>query len=120
MIDDELEVVRNVVLNFEYKIQNHVKDSIKAIIEQYPSMSIHISTECVTIVDHVDGEQIDYLMYIEEETVNIEATKQGVSIGYLSEEDELYTKYIEMLQPVIDVSRTFFSWDGREFVTNIR
>lgn len=119
-IQEEVEAIGKVVKTFERNVKNYVIGSIDAAIQKNPTMSITIEKDHIIISDYIDGEQVDYLVYIDDHVTNIEATKQGFSIGYLEHDNETYIKYKEIIKPIEDVYRTYFSWDGQEFVTNLK
>jgi hypothetical protein len=120
MIEEELKKIEKVVNAFEKKAKEYITSSMNKAIEQYPSINIVINDKHFIISDFVDGEQVDYFVYIEDDVTNIEATKNGFSVGYLEHDSEVYIKYRQMIKPIEDVYRTYFSWDGQEFVTKLR
>jgi hypothetical protein len=119
-IKQEIQKIEAVVKAFEKNAKDYIVVSINKALEADENIRVEITDTHIIITDYLDGEQVDYLVYIEDEVTNIEATKQGYSIGYLEHDNETYVKYRQIIKPIEDVYRTYFSWDGQEFVTNLR
>lgn len=119
-IEKEIASIGVVVQKFETDLRQHLNRSIAKAIEDNPTMTITIEPDHIVISDYIDGEQVDYLVYIEPDITLIEATKQGFSIGYLEPENETYIKFRQILSPIEETYRSFFSWDGKDFVINLK
>lgn len=119
-VEKEIASIGEIVKKFETDLRKYLNLSISKAIEANPSMTITIEPDHIIISDYVDGEQVDYLVYIEPDMTLIEATKQGFSIGYLEPENETYLKFRQILSPIEETYRSFFSWDGKDFVINLK
>lgn len=119
-IEQRIDDIRLVVEQFEEDLRDFLNSSIEKSLSENTSMTITIKSDYIIISDSVDAEQVDYLVYIEQDSTQIEATKAGFAVGYLEHDSELYLKLRNILKPIEDTYRTFFSWDGREFVTNLK
>lgn len=121
-IQKEVKKIETAVQKFESLLRQYLIESIQTAIQNNDSLAISITPECITVTEYVEAEQVDYLVYIDDTdyTVSIEATKQGFSIGYLEADSETYIRITTILKPIIDTYQTFFSWDGKEFVINLK
>lgn len=116
-IDKELIAIEKIVVDFENRLRSYINTSIARVIKDNEDMIISIRNGHVSIIDYLNGETAEYLIYFEDnDMTTIEITKQGVSLGYLESDSEVYTKYRNMIKPIEDTYRTYFEWDGRDFL----
>lgn len=121
-IQKEVKKIETAVQKFESLLRQYLIDSIQTAVQNNDSLAISITPEYITVTEYVEAEQVDYLVYIDDTdyTVSIEATKQGFSIGYLESDSDTYIRITNILRPIIDTYQTYFSWDGKEFVINLK
>lgn len=111
------------VLAFELYARNFIDAHMKSVVATNPNIKIYIKDNYVMISDILDGEAVEYNVYVSPEDrdqTSIEVIKNGVSMGFLSVDSPLFEEFKKIVDPIQQLYLMFFSWDGVDFVNKLK